>query len=134
MTLYTTLILDEEHDLLSGTHPTGETTVIAGFGKLQVAQAVAQNVALRKGSVWWNRSVGVDYESLFFNTTYTDEEMEPMRAQALREAILNTVGVRGFVADDQITFERVNNTLKPTIPCVIIDCENSLSSTEVEVL
>jgi len=129
-----TLLLEEDGDLLLASHPDGATTIFVGSGARQVTQAVAQNTALKQGSVWFDRAAGIDYDRLFYNSRRPDEEMEAIRAAVISEAVLATPGVEGFVEGGEVTITRQGRTLIPDIPCININCENGIVNAFVGVL
>ena len=130
----TTVLLDEDGDVLLAAHPDGATTIFVGEGAEQVTQAVAQNTALKQGSVWFNRAAGIDYDSLFFNARRSDEDLESIRASVISEAVLSTPGVEGFADGGQVTISRQGNSIVPAIPCININCENAIVRAFVGVL
>lgn len=105
-----------------------ETLAIA-LGRELVAQSAALAVSTRVGSVWFRKYCGVDYENLFYNATGNDGQLQSIRASAIREALFSVPGIVGFSNEtDAITFEKSGRTLRPVIPCVKIDCNNSISN------
>lgn len=117
--------LDQDNDVMLGTQPDGAETIVPSLGAETVAQAAAFAVSTHRGSLWYNQQIGLEYDGVFINTGRNDDELAHVRATALREVILSIPGVEGFADDSEITFTRQGRTLMPSIPCIIIDCDNS---------
>jgi hypothetical protein len=127
-----TLMLDNTGDLIAAEWPGGVETVGIAIGIAQVAQSANLAVSVRKGSVWWNITAGVDYESLFHNTQ-DSVQLDPIRATAFREAVLSVPGISGFSKSDEITFARsAGRTVSVSIPCVDIDCDEGRATSEIQ--
>ena len=127
----TTLCLAESGDLLTAQNSAGCTTITLAQGAYQVAQSAAINVSLQKGQAWYAPDRGVDYECLFYSCSLPDAVMANARREVIRSALLSTAGIVGFQDGEDVRFERNGTTLKPIIPCLQIDCENSLLSAKV---
>ena len=125
-------MLDSTGDLLCAVNEDGAETLVALRGAEQAAQAASMAVSQRQGRIWWNESLGVDYDGLFFNSGRSDADMAAIRAAALREAILAVPGVDSFEGTNEITFSRNNRILTPSIPCIRITCEASRVSATIE--
>ncbi len=129
-----TLALDQDADIMGATHEDGAETVVVVSGALQVSQLAGQAVSLNRGSVWFNLFAGVDYQSLFYDATQSDQELAGIRASAIRDALFAVDGIAGFSSPGaNITFDRINeDTLVPNIPCLIISCDYSRQPAYVE--
>ena len=127
----TTLCLAENGDILTDTNSAGCTTVTLATGAYQVAQSAAVNVSLNRGQAWYAPGRGVDYRGLFYNCTLPDGQMANARREAIRAALLDTPGIAGFDPGEDITFERRGDTLRPVIPRLRVDCENSFLSAKI---
>lgn len=127
-------MMDQDNDLMAGEYPDGTEGLVMATGPVQVAQAAAQAVSLKQGSIWWNISAGIDYEGLFYHNRLSDAQMNPLRAAAMREALLSVEGVDGFSGDNAITFDRRGRSLSVRIPCVEIACDQSRATATIEVI
>lgn len=130
-----TLMLDDQDDVLLAEHDDGAETLGVAVGAATVIQAAHIALNLKRGSVWWNLSAGIDYEGLFYQTARSDVEMAPIRATAFRTALLSVPGVTGFAEETEISFERTSDqTLSATVPCITIDCEDVRTSYTLGIL
>lgn len=138
MTELVDLLLDDTGDLMLAEHEDGEVDLVLWAGAETVLQAVATRLRVALGSIWYNRQAGIDHEFLFFSRTLTNfvEELQPIARAAFRRAILETDGVVGFekqrirgeFIEPDISFEVNTKTrvVKPIIPCLEIDCANTV--------
>lgn len=129
-----TLMMDQDYDLMLGEYPDGTQSLVMAVGPVQVAQAAAQAVSLKQGAIWWNISAGIDYEGLFYHNRLPDAQMNPLRAAAMREALLAVEGVDGFSGSDAVTFTRQGRMLAARVPCLEIACDQSLATATIEVI
>lgn len=126
--MYGTLMLDESGDLIEAADMSGileYTTVAVALGSQQVAQALSMSVSTKQRDAWFNKSAGIDYEGLFYGSTRSDTVMNPIRAQAFRQAMENTPGFGSYADAKDVTFSRADRRLSVKLPCVVIDCDNS---------
>lgn len=127
--MFGTLLLDEDGDLIAAYEVGDDTleyeTIGIALGSQQVAQAASMRVSTRQSSVWFNVTAGIDYETLFYNTSRTDTVMNPIRSQMFMAELLATPGVSGVAGETAVTFTRTVRTLAIDLPCVNIDCDNS---------
>lgn len=126
--MYGTLMLDETGDLIEAADMSGlieYTTVAVALGAQQVSQALSLSVSTKQRDVWFNKSAGIDYDGLFYGSTRTDRVMNPIRAQAFRQALENTPGFGSYASTKDVQFTRADRRLQVDLPCVIIDCDNS---------
>ena len=129
-----TLLLDENADLLKACHPDGAETIAVGFGAEQVAQAASEAISLKQGNVWFNLDAGIDYDGLFFNARRSDSDLEAIRINVFTDALLSIPGIDGFENGQSIALSRRGDVLIPSIPCLLIDCENSISRSFIGVI
>lgn len=133
MAVYSTLVLDQDNDFLLACDD-GYDTVAVIQGAEAVAQSAAIAVSTKRGSVWYNLYAGFAYEGVFVNSGRNDGEMAGIRATALRQALFAIPGIVGFDEGSSITFTRKGRSLVPSIPCLLINCENSRTRGFIEVL
>jgi len=133
------LMLGESGDVLKAcfedTDGNEVETLAIAMGRELVAQTAAQAVSTKKGSIWFRLYEGVDYEYLFYNNNGTDAQLEAIRASAIREALFAVPGIVGYSDPTAtITFQRQGRNLIPSIPCIKIDCDNSVSNSFIGTL
>lgn len=133
------LLLDEDADFMLGQHEDGLLDLVAFEGAEVVVQSVYHRLSIRLGSMWYNRSVGIDFENLFYRSGLSRflESTQVIARGVLRRAILDVDGVLGFekeVIDGversrDITFkvDTHSRTITPIVPCFLIDCDNSVN-------
>lgn len=126
--MFGTLMLDENGDVIEAVETvSGDeyTTIAVALGAQQVAQALSLNVSTKQNDVWFNRSAGIDYNGLFYSATRSDTVMNPIRAQAFRQALERTPGFGSYAEGKDVQFSRAERRLTVGLPCVVIDCDNS---------
>lgn len=121
-------MLDASGDLITAEETIGVDTyqtIGVSVGAPQVSQAMSLNVSTKVRDIWFNRSAGVDFNGLFYDSTRADAVMNPIRAQAFRDALTNTPGFGSFADGRDVNFTRTSRKIEVKLPCVVIACDAS---------
>lgn len=128
----TTIALDSDLDFLTGTITVGSenyTTFAICSGAEMVAQNIKTGLGLSQGDLWFNLAYGIDKQTLFYNPTLSDSELEPIRALAIKEFLQSFEDVSEV--DGEASFTRTDRTLSIKVPCVILTCEASTQRIDI---
>lgn len=129
------LLLDDSGDLALACYDDGTETIAGARGAQQVAQSASIAVSVATGAVWFNLTRNIDYESLFYAPVLREEDLQALRSNAFRSAILAVPGIEGFEDSDEIVFsDSGERRINVTIPCVVIDCQNSRTRSFIEII
>lgn len=129
MSSLSTLLLDDTGDLLCACYEDGSETIVVGTGADAVAQQIGMNIRFSRGSIWFNRLVGIDRDNLF--SPERNVSLDGIRAQVLRERILEIPCVESIEGDISIQRLSGSKIVTPIIPSVVINCEASRTSSNI---
>ncbi|GHA66328.1 hypothetical protein GCM10009007_03500 [Formosimonas limnophila] len=125
------IALDASLDVMVGTNENGFGTIAFTSGANMIIQRVVEKVSMSRHQIWYQWQYGLNYEEIFINNRYTFDQMRAQQIANIRKTILSIDGVQFIIGKIDITKDEVNRSIKITIPCLRIFCDNAYQEVQL---